>query len=329
MKNYKELLINFFESINFDFNNIELQIIKSGRNNKVFKANINNENFLIKFYPNEGIDNKFRLLREINFLKHLEKISISSTPKVLFFSEQQNLGIFEYISGTKFKECNLNRERVIECANFFNNINSNSLRLKNDLLEASESFIDPYLFIKDIDNRIKKLLEFSEGDKNFQSFFNHLNASWKKIKKNIKSYKFLEHSKNNLCVSPSDFGFHNCIVNKNDELIFIDFEYSGVDDPVKFICDFFSQPDIPVPLEYLDEFSNIALKYSNQKDFLIERAKILLPIFQIKWCCIIMNLFIPEVQERRIFSDPNFELDLSKRIQLDKANKLISKINYV
>ena len=42
MKNYKELLINFFESINFDFNNIELQIIKSGRNNKVFKAKINN-----------------------------------------------------------------------------------------------------------------------------------------------------------------------------------------------------------------------------------------------------------------------------------------------
>ena len=43
-------------------------------------------------------------------------------------------------------------------------------------------------------------------------------------------------------MSPSDFGFHN-VIKKDDFLYFIDFEYAGLDDPVKLICDFYCQPD--------------------------------------------------------------------------------------
>ena len=40
-------------------------------------------------------------------------------------------------------------------------------------------------------------------------------------------------------VSPSDFGFHNCLRNLDGNLIFFDFEYFGWDDPVKLISDFY------------------------------------------------------------------------------------------
>src|SRR5262249_40838189 len=56
------------------------------------------------------------------------------------------------------------------------------------------------------------------------------------------------------CLSPSDFGFHNALATDDRRLIFIDFEYAGRDDPAKLVVDFFCQPEVPVPLSYLDRF---------------------------------------------------------------------------
>ena len=66
----------------------------------------------------------------------------------------------------------------------------------------------------------------------------------KKLKKNLtlKKSKFkninLNLQRKDLCVSPSDFGFQNTLISKNI-VYFIDFEYAGLDDPVKCILDFF------------------------------------------------------------------------------------------
>ena len=51
------------------------------------------------------------------------------------------------------------------------------------------------------------------------------------------------------CLSPSDFGFHNALVDERAGLTFLDFEYAGRDDPAKLVSDFFCQPEIPVPLD--------------------------------------------------------------------------------
>ena len=52
-------------------------------------------------------------------------------------------------------------------------------------------------------------------------------------------------------LSPSDFGFHNALLGPDGKLCFIDFEYAGWDDPAKLICDFFCQPQTPVPQAHL------------------------------------------------------------------------------
>src|SRR5947209_3697626 len=53
------------------------------------------------------------------------------------------------------------------------------------------------------------------------------------------------------CISPSDFGFHNTIRSEDGRLRFFDFEYAGWDDPAKTVCDFFCQPAVPIPNEWL------------------------------------------------------------------------------
>ena len=42
--------------------------------------------------------------------------------------------------------------------------------------------------------------------------------------------------------SPSDFGFHNTILEDDGDLKFLDFEYFGRDDPAKLMADFIWHP---------------------------------------------------------------------------------------
>ena len=49
------------------------------------------------------------------------------------------------------------------------------------------------------------------------------------------------------CLSPSDFGFHNALIDQRDNVRFCDFEYAGWDDPAKTVCDFFCQVEVELP----------------------------------------------------------------------------------
>ena len=129
----------------------------------------------------------------------------------------------------------------------------------------------------------------------------------------------LPHAKQIL--SPSDFGFHNALLRDNGEICFIDFEYAGWDDPAKMIGDFFSQPAIPVSLKHFDTFISEALGYSKNRHVLAERARLLFPLFQIKWCCIFLNDFLPNAARRRQFSNPTSEPLQRKCLQLGKAQQ--------
>ena len=128
-------------------------------------------------------------------------------------------------------------------------------------------------------------------------------------------------SEDDRCISPSDFGFHNVLLKNDGALCFIDFEYAGWDDPAKLIGDFFCQPAVPVPPVYFDEFAAMVVSYSVRPEALRERAYLLLPAFQIKWCCIMLNEFLPAAAQRRQFADPTSSLDQRQRKQLDKTEQ--------
>ena len=100
-----------------------------------------------------------------------------------------------------------------------------------------------------------------------------------------------------LIISPSDFGFHNMIEKK--KCFFIDFEYSGIDDLAKLICDFICQPDLQLNQKNIDYFlKNLKIGQRNLKKIIL-KSKILLNIHRIKWCCVILNDFLPQYKNRQ------------------------------
>jgi hypothetical protein len=130
----------------------------------------------------------------------------------------------------------------------------------------------------------------------------------------------------NRCLSPSDFGFHNAIEDEAGTMRFIDFEYAGWDDPAKMVCDFFLQIEVAVPLDYLTEFTESVTALESQPENLQHRIRLLFPVYKLKWCCILLNEFLPTPSARRRFSRMEEDVNRRKESQLAKARQMISRI---
>jgi hypothetical protein len=105
------------------------------------------------------------------------------------------------------------------------------------------------------------------------------------------------------CLSPSDFGFHNALLDDEGKLTFLDFEYAGRDDPAKLVSDFFCQPEVPVPLALHAHFIDRMADGLGLDAAGIARCRLLLDAYQIKWTCIILNDFLPLGAARRAFAN--------------------------
>ena len=118
-------------------------------------------------------------------------------------------------------------------------------------------------------------------------------------------------------MSPSDFGFHN-VIKKKKKLFFFDFEYAGMDDPVKLISDFICQPDHKLSKKQGQFFYNNILKIFPRRKEIERRLKAVIYIHRIKWCCVILSEILnKDYFERRKFARSSVNI----RKCLDKAKK--------
>ena len=84
------------------------------------------------------------------------------------------------------------------------------------------------------------------------------------------------------------------------------------------VCDFFCQPAVPVPPEHLAPFVAAVRHSPGQAGALTRRVARLLPVYRIKWCCIMLNEFLP-ADERRTFAGASSDLADRRSAQLTKV----------
>ena len=103
-------------------------------------------------------------------------------------------------------------------------------------------------------------------------------------------------------------------------MYFIDFEFFGVDDPVKLISDTLQHPGSLISKND-NEYLKVNLNKIFSNDFNFEkRFEILFPIFGLKWCLIMLNPFLKNY--KIIGTD-------KASIQKDQFNKVIIKFNEI
>jgi Phosphotransferase enzyme family len=331
----KEEVAALLELSGPDVGRLTVKPCRTGGNNRVYVVGLPERKIVAKRYFSRPSDPRDRLRAEYAFLTYARRIGIDIVPRPLACDPARRLGLYECVEGRALRTDELNESHVEQAAQFFVALNDVAAgAAAHDLPIASEACFSIAEHFALVDRRIERLeaiTDVGHVDRDAREFAGSLGARWTAVKKSIEARvsaqgESIDDAVPTRCISPSDFGFHNALVASDGRLHFIDFEYAGWDDPAKMAGDFITHPGFPVPPSWFDRFLTATTRYSPLADVLCRRARLLLPIFQTKWCCIILNEFLPNSAERRRFADPDVDERQRKQMQLRKATALLELI---
>lgn len=320
---------------------VELHPLAGGGNNRVFRVDAKGSSFLLKAYFRHPGDRRDRLGTEFAFSRFAWENGVRALPQPLACDPQKGLGLYEFVQGRRLEPQEVNLEKVEQALNFYREINCyKQLSEAQNLPQASEACFTLEEHLECVERRLVRLQtveEVFEHDRFAIDFIqNQLFEFWKVVRTWVVQQASqwslqlgAEIASLDRCLSPSDFGFHNAILSDSEKLRFLDFEYAGWDDPGKMVSDFFCQPAIPIPLDYYSKFVESVVSELSEPEQHRQRMTILLPVYRIKWCCILLNDFLPVDSQRRSFAGQGTEREVHKAVQLQKARCALQTLKQI
>jgi Phosphotransferase enzyme family len=290
---------------------LAVEPLAGGRNNRVFRVDLHDgKTAALKSYHHDPADPRERLQAEWSFLNYVGARGVRNVPLPLASDPARYSALYSFVAGERPKS--INRDLIRQAADFAVAINRDSNGAKN-LAPASEACFSLGSHLETVDRRVARLRDLDPGVphvEKIRAFVEYrLAAMWENVKSEIvrqadERGTSLEKPVREI-VSPSDFGFHNTLVDRDSRTTFLDFEYAGRDDPAKLICDFFCQPELSAPLSHYADFTGHIAKSIGLQEEDLWRAQLLLNAYRIKWVCIMLNDFSPIGARRRAFASAN------------------------
>jgi hypothetical protein len=313
---------------------LTLTPVTGGGNNRVFLVQTaNGKAALLKSYFLSEHDPRDRFLHEQAFYKLAGELGIKNVPQMWVADKVERLALFEFVEGNKLSGNEISHSQVAACSTFFMSLNEGrTLSLAVPIPIASEACFSLSEHFALIQRRVDRLKDAVNRDLAMDRevadwITDELVPAWTHIghsilEKEIPEKQLIESQR---CFSPSDFGFHNAIQSPRG-LLFFDFEYAGRDDPAKMACDFFCQPEVPVPVSTLSSFLKNTCLPEWDPEVYERRVNFLLPAYRIKWACIILNVFLRAEARRRQFADEQLTTESARQKQLAKARLQLAQL---
>ena len=310
--------------------------IAGGRNNRVFKVVCRDVAYLLKVYFRHVHDPRDRLNTEFGFISFAWNGGIHAVPRPFACNPVSNMALYEYVRGQQPAAGRIDERFVHQSIAFFKALN----RLRRHpqacrLPVASEGCFSLHGHVATVDKRIQTLLQMPRRDdpsrRAARIVENELVPAWQRCQDRLWAQArrmginaLEELAVEQRCLSPSDFGAHNAIEENGGSYRFIDFEYAGWDDPAKTVNDFFCQPQVPIPPNAYRPFLQSIAELFPRAEALIDRAWLLLPLYRIKWCCIMMNDFLPVGNARRRYAGGQPDRQ-RKAAQIEKIRAMLNR----
>ena len=307
--------------------------LPGGGNTRVDRIDTAAGPVLLKEYFRHAGDMRDRLGAEQAFLQFAWAHGVRAIPKPLACDRGAGIGIYEFLDGRKLTAGEVTAAHVDEAAALFTAVN----RHRHDpdaarLPIASEACFSLAEHLACVDRRLARLGAIEpESDLHREAaalVAGRLVPAWQRLRAAVVGGGLpldAPLAATDRVISPSDFGFHNSIVTP-DGLKFIDFEYAGWDDPAKTVCDFFCQPAVPVAREHVERFVS-AMTNATCDASLRQRVALLFPVYELKWCCIMLNEFLPVSDDRRMFAHGERSKATRHNEQLKKVEAAITRLH--
>jgi len=316
-----------------------MQRIGSGRNSKVYKLLCEKSlPYTAKVYFRHGFDERNRLQVEFSCLQFLWKHGIRCIPQPIVMDPDQGYAIYEYIDGSQIGPKEVSENDIDFAVQFLMRLaECKSEEGSEDLPMASEACFSIQAIIDVIESRLGKLFALQNHNPQFHVLHKFLRddfiASFQEIRKfyfsrlnrlGISSVSELSNDERTL--SPSDFGFHNAVRRNTGEIVFVDFEYFGWDDPAKMVSDFLLHPGMELSPDSKKQFFTGMLRTFTQNENLSKRIEIVYPLCALNWSLILLNEFIPEYFQRRNFAGSKTNESDLLATQLSKSMRMLDTI---
>jgi hypothetical protein len=300
---------------------LDCERLRGGGNNRLYKLTFEKDVAVAKYYYK---DDKKRAYHDVVFSEMLANSGVTNIARPLWSDIENNVAIFTYINGEACSQ--ISKSLIFNAAEFIQTINRQEIRNRcsTELLAAEASF-SSYGYRRILLNRVARLTAVRPRSEIDLLAFDFINDKLRPLIMELEEVdegEVLLQEKRVL--SPSDFGFHNCL-KVREKLYYFDFEYAGWDDPCKLVADFFSHPAYEADLIYLKDFINIAFSPSIVSD-ITHRISSVFYMIRLKWLCILLNEFDHDGRNRR---KQALECDIDERKlqQLRKAQYAFENIN--
>ena len=313
-----------------------LATLAGGMNNRVFRVEIDGgAPVVLKSYFHDPRDPRDRLATEWRFLTYAWARGVRAIPEPLAHEPTSHMALYGFVSGAKIAAGAVTDAHVETAADFVLAINAPP-RTPTMLPPGSEACFSLAQHVATVRRRVGRLSDLAPDAPlrtDAQRFVvDRLRPIWRRLEARIdreaRTNGFsLDQELNpaDCCLSPSDFGFHNALEDEGGRITFLDFEYAGRDDPAKLVCDYFCQPEVPVPMSHFESFLERAAAGLGLDSAIRDRCHLLLDAYRVKWTCIMLNDFLAVGAARRAFADAG-AWERRCRAQLTRAEAKLSEI---
>ena len=314
-----------------------LEDCPGGGNNRVYALRTASARYALKWYFRHETDTRDRLSAEFEFLRYAYLVAPDRVPRPHAALPAEGLALYEFVEGRKLVPGEVSAGHLDQAIDLLLRLNGPDRLARGGLLgTASEGFFSIAGQLAAVRARVSRLETIAAQDAEGAA----ARAAATRIRTLLDAHsdRILQGAQDrgidpaaelgaaDRCLSPSDFGFHNALLRADGRLTFLDFEYAGWDDPAKTICDLFWQPAVPVPRTEFDRVVTRCAGIAADARSLEWRVRLLMPLFGIKWCCILLNEFLPDAARRRRFATHAPDAAARKRAQLDKVHRFIDML---
>jgi hypothetical protein len=317
----------------------EVVALEGGRNSRAYMANGNDgRKFAIKSYLGLTADGRSRMDGEYTALTFLAGNGVANVPSPVKTDPELQLAVYEFIEGMPVRSSEVTDQDIDQSSEFLAGL----YRIKDasgsaDLPTAAEACFSLGSLFENIQTRLDRV----SGSSVHPGLKAFLDDGFSPTFEGLKGWSTKSLSKSGMTpgdhlsqgmrtLSPSDFGFHNCLRVPGGSLAFLDFEYFGWDDPAKMVSDFLLHPGMDLTLVHKHRFLDNIPKGFSDYPALLDRTKTMYPLYALKWSLILLNEFIPEVLNRRGYANLDSpEVTGLQQRQLAKSKKMLNHIkNY-
>lgn len=305
--------------------------VGTGRNSRVYRVAWRDRQYAAKFYFKPTADGRDRLAVEFSALQFLWRRGVRSIAQPLRADAARQVALYQFVDGDAVDAAKASSDDIAQLVAFIGKLRAIAGREDPRSLEpAAEAFFTASGVVNNVRQRLERLLAIDAEGPAYDVLRRFLRDEFSPAFQSF-SERAIHGPDGELppqfrTLSPSDLGFHNSLRGRDGELVFLDFEYFGWDDPAKTVSDTLLHPLMHLPPQHKRR-----LVRGFNDTFAVdpgwrERVERLYPLFALKWCMIMLNEFRPEQIERRRYVDRNAEeVAVIQLRQLEAARGLLQR----